>query len=137
MVGLNMDGGRAATKAQNALCFHYNICYDAIGNPKSIATPQKPKATYNDLIAEINTTSAYSNPANSYATIEFNLLKAEEESVLQVYDNLGKQVLTRKVGKIYTGQELIDTRKLSDGLYLYQLVQNGKKVSNGKFIVTH
>ncbi|NEN25852.1 T9SS type A sorting domain-containing protein, partial [Cryomorpha ignava] len=87
--------------------------------------------------AEINTTSAYPNPANSYVTIKFNFLKAEEKSVLHVYDNLGKQVLSRNVGKLYDGQELIDTRKLTNGLYLYQWVQNGKKVSDGKFIVTH
>ena len=84
MDGLNMNAGRVARKAHNALCF-----------------------------------------------------QTGEESVFQVYDNLGKQVLTRKVGKIYAGQELIDTRKLVDGLYLYQFVQNGKKVSDGKFIVTH
>lgn len=122
---------------QDALCFHYNICYDAIGSPKSIATPQKPKATYNELIAEINTTSAYPNPASSYVTIQFNFLRAEEKSILLVYDNLGRQVLSRNIGKIYDGQELIDTRKLTDGLYLYQWVQNGKKVSDGKFLVIH
>ncbi|NEN23508.1 T9SS type A sorting domain-containing protein, partial [Cryomorpha ignava] len=128
----NPDAGLAGFRAQNLLCFHYNICYDAIGSPKSIATPQKPKATYNELIAEVNTTSAYPNPASSYVTIQFNFLRAEEKSILLVYDNLGRQVLSRNIGKIYDGQELIDTRKLTDGLYLYQLLQNGKKVSHGK-----
>ena len=98
---------------------------------------QNNRKTYNELIAEINTTSAYPNPASSYVTIQFNFLRAEEKSILLVYDNLGRQVLSRNIGKIYDGQELIDTRKLTDGLYLYQWVQNGKKVSDGKFLVIH
>jgi hypothetical protein len=35
------------------------------------------------------------------------------------------------------GQQLIDTRKIPNGVYLFQIVQEGKKVSDGKFVVTH
>ncbi|NEN25546.1 T9SS type A sorting domain-containing protein, partial [Cryomorpha ignava] len=129
--------GRAAIKAQNALCFHYNICYDTNGIPKSNTAPRKPKATYDELIAGLNTSSAFPNPADPYITISFNFLQAQEESALIVYDNLGRQLLSRQLGKVYEGQELIDTRKLPNGIYFFQLLQNGKKVSEGKFITSH
>jgi hypothetical protein len=39
----NLTAGLAAQKAQNASCFHYAICYDAQGQPKSNGAPRKPK----------------------------------------------------------------------------------------------
>jgi hypothetical protein len=39
----NGSAGLAARKAQNALCFHYDICYDMQGQPKSKTAARKPK----------------------------------------------------------------------------------------------
>ncbi len=132
------NAGLAAQKAQNALCFHYNICYDAVGSPKSNnSAPRKPKPTYEELIAKANTSSAYPNPSDFYITLAYSFLQAQEQSFLTVFDNLGREIQSRNLGKVYQGQELIDTRKLPNGIYLYQVSQNGKKVSDGKFVVTH
>ncbi len=41
------------------------------------------------------------------------------------------------LGEVYEGQQLIDTRKLPNGMYFFQISQEGKKVGEGKFVVTH
>ncbi len=41
------------------------------------------------------------------------------------------------LGEGYDGQELIDTRKLTEGIYIFTLSQDGEKVSDGKFIIAH
>ncbi|MCA1752400.1 MAG: T9SS type A sorting domain-containing protein [Flavobacteriales bacterium] len=129
--------GMAARKAQNVLCFHYDICYDMEGQPKSEFTPRKPKPSYEQLLAQLNTSTAFPNPADRHVTIGYTLLKAKERTAMHVYDLSGRQIDSRGLGKVYEGQQLFDTRKLPSGVYLFKIVQEGKKISEGKFIVTH
>ncbi len=129
--------GIAAKKAQNALCFHYQICYDAEGQPKHNVAPRKPKPTYEELLAKLNTATAYPNPSDQHVTISYTLLQAKENTNMQVFDNLGKQIENRNLGEVYEGHQLIDTRKLANGVYFFQIVQEGNKLSEGKFVVTH
>ncbi len=129
--------GIAAKKAQNALCFHYQICYDTEGQPKNLSVPRKPQASYEELKAELNKVNAYPNPGDAYVTIAYTLFQVRENTQLLVFDGLGRQVENRNLGKVYEGQQLIDARKLANGVYIFQLVQDGKKVSDGKFVVTH
>lgn len=136
-VAENPTAGIAAKEARNALCFHYQICYPPQGQPKSNALPRKPQATYKELVAKINTVTAYPNPSDQYITIAYTLLHAKEETTLLVYDVLGRQTESRQLGETYEGQQLLDTRKMPDGVYFYQVVQEGKKVSEGKFVVIH
>ncbi len=133
----NSTAGLAAKKAQNALCFHYQICYDAQGQPKNNAAPHKPQSTYEELLARLNTVTAYPNPSDQYVTIAYTLLHAKEATQLLVYDTQGRQIESRQLGEAYEGQQLIDTSKMADGVYLFQIVQEAKKVSDGKFVVTH
>lgn len=127
----------AARKAQNALCFHYDICYDMQGQPKSQEAPRKPKPSYEEMVAKLNAASAYPNPSDSYITISYTLIQAKAQTNLRIVDNLGRQVEMRNLGEVYEGQQLIDTRKLSNGMYFFQITQEGKKVHEGKFVVTH
>jgi hypothetical protein len=134
---LHSDPEKAAFRAQNLLCFHYQICYTDSGQPKRKAVPAKPKPTKEELLSQLNTTQAFPNPADGYITIAFKLYKAMDNTVLQVFDNSGRLVEKRGLGKVYKNQELIDTRQLPNGVYLYQIVQDGEKVANGKFVLTH
>lgn len=131
------DGGLAAFKAQNLLCFHYQICYDLAGNPKSLSALKKPVLSRDELISLLNTSNAYPSPANDYITISYDLLKAVESTKFIAFDGLGRQIENRMLGELYEGQELIDTRKIPNGIYLYQILQNGIKVLDGKFVVSH
>jgi len=47
----NPETGKAAQNSQNALCFHYNICYDAQGQQKSKTAPRDPKPSCAGLAA--------------------------------------------------------------------------------------
>lgn len=133
----NPDGCITAQKAQNALCFHYDICYDAQGQPKNNGVVRKPKPTYEELISQLNTSSAYPNPTDQFVTIAYTFLHAKEQSTLSIFDNLGRQIEVHNLGEVYEGQQFIDTRQLSNGVYLFQILQENKKVSEGKFAVTH
>jgi hypothetical protein len=133
----NNTAGIAALKAQNALCFHYEICYDAQGQPKNDSTPKKPKPTYQELVDQLNTATAYPNPSDQFITIGYTFLHATEQSTLSIYDNLGRRIEIRNLGEVYEGQQLIDTRKLANGVYIYRILQEGKETSGGKFVVTH
>jgi hypothetical protein len=131
------SAGIAARKAQNALCFHYDICYDRTGQPKSGAQPLKPKPSYKELVSMLNTATAYPNPADGYVTLAYTLLHSKANTTMVVYDGTGRKLETRNLGEGYEGQQLFDTRRLSSGVYLYHIAQEGKKVNEGKFIVTH
>lgn len=132
----NPHGGITAQKAQNALCFHYNICYTSDGTPKNNTFQDtKPYPSKQEVFSHVNTSNAYPNPAVDYTTIQYNLLKAKENTELHIYDALGRRVQTVTIGQVYEGQSLLDTRRHANGVYIYEIVQDGKQVLNGKFIV--
>jgi hypothetical protein len=50
---------------------------------------------------------------------------------------LGRKVSSYTIGTNTQGVEILDTRKLVSGLYIVEIVQEGKHVSSSKFIVQH
>jgi hypothetical protein len=42
-----------------------------------------------------------------------------------------------QVGRVTKGLEILDTRNLVPGLYIVEIVQDGKQVFSDKFIVQH
>jgi hypothetical protein len=69
--------------------------------------------------------------------VAYSLLHAEASTTLELYDATGRKLETRALGEAYQGQQLFDTRKPALGVYLYYISQEGKKVTEGKFVVTH
>ncbi len=135
-IALNQDAGLAAQKARNVLCFHYQICYDSNGQPKSDYV-RLPKNAPEEILEKLNTIAVYPNPTDQYTTIEYALLKAVEETRINIYDITGRIIESRAIGKNYNGQVLLDTRKYPNGLVIFEITQDGEKVSDGKFIVSH
>jgi hypothetical protein len=130
------NSGITAQKAQNTLCFHHNICYNSDGTPKNnFNEDSKPYPIKQDVLSYVNTSNAFPNPAVDYTTIQYNLLKAKENTELHIYDALGRRVQTVTIGQVYEGQSLLDTRRHANGVYIYEIVQDGKQVLNGKLIV--
>lgn len=130
------DSGFAGLKAKNALCFHYDICFDEIGAPKSMASGgRKPRKEKSEILEELISSKAFPNPANDYTTITFKLLNAMENTRLFVYNNTGQLIKNLLLGKTYQGAELIDTRHFDSGLYLYEIVQDNEQIFSGKFNV--
>ena len=77
------------------------------------------------------------NPADQFVQLEYELLFSKRNTVMTVYDQLGKEVSSYTVGTAQQGVEILDTRKLVSGLYIVEIVQEGKHVSSSKFIVQH
>ena len=96
-----------------------------------------PKATKEEILKKLNTVSVFPNPTDQYVTIEYSLLKSMEETTIAIYDATGRLLEQRPLGKNYKGQVLLDTRKYANGLIIFEIKQDGKKVSEGKFIVVH
>lgn len=124
--------GTAAQKAQNALCFHYGICYDNHGNPKSNSSPKpnKPYPNEKEVLSHFNNSNVFPSPASAYTTIDYNLLYANEKTILSVYDAIGRRVLTRTLGNTYQGLELIDTPDFINCNYI--IVRSKLKKFNSK-----
>lgn len=134
----NPTAGLAAQKAQNALCFHYGICYDATGTPKNNAPHKPPKRVNKDeLIGKINNSIVYPSPADGFITVAYNLLHAKENTVLHIYDNIARNVFSIKLGEAYQGEKLIDTRNFTNGIYILEIRQDDIQIEVNKFVVTH
>jgi hypothetical protein len=79
----------------------------------------------------------YPNPADQFVQLEFELFFSKVNTVMNVYDQLGRKVSTYTIGTNTQGVEVLDTRKLVSGLYIVEIVQEGQHVSSEKFIVQH
>ncbi|MFT7240264.1 MAG: hypothetical protein ACI83L_000601, partial [Cryomorphaceae bacterium] len=90
-----------------------------------------------ELIAAQNRIKLSPNPADQYLQIEYELLFSKAGTVMKVYDQLGREVADYQVDKKSTGVEILDTRKMTTGIYIVEIVQDGKQVSSEKFIVQH
>ena len=131
-------GGTAATRADNVLCFFYGICKPPPGYPKSAPGQQrKPKPPLEELLADQNHVTARPNSADQYIELEYNLLFEKENTFLKVWDGQGRQVETWHLGRSKQGLKLLDTRHLAGGVYITEVLQDGKQVFSDKFIVRH
>ncbi|MCX6250990.1 MAG: T9SS type A sorting domain-containing protein [Bacteroidetes bacterium] len=75
------------------------------------------------------------NPCHGITKIDVNLLKASTLS-LDVYDLMGKKLLTQDMGPVQSGahQFTIDGSRLTPGIYLYMVKMDNQAIS-GKMIV--
>lgn len=76
----------------------------------------------------------YPNPGNDYIYITFVLPEERERAFVNVYDTGGKKVQTLDITKVHGIIEM-NTTSYNTGSYLYEIVLDGKSVSNGKFVI--
>jgi hypothetical protein len=132
------NSGTAGARAENILCFFYDMCSPPPSSPKSNETaPRKPKPTYEELVQEQNKVSLSPNPADQFIQLKYELLYSKKHTEMHVYDQLGRRVTSYTIGATTQGVEILDTRKLTQGVYIVEIVQNGKQVLSNKFIVQH
>lgn len=79
----------------------------------------------------------YTNPANTYIEFEYKVLMPAKETVLRIIDVQGKPIQTWNLGINQEGIRVLDTRKMLNGVYFYDLLQGGEKIKSGKFIIQH
>lgn len=78
----------------------------------------------------------YPNPGNDYIYVTFVLPEEREQALVNVYDMGGKKVQTMDITKVHGILE-VNASSLNTGPYLYEIILDGKSVSNGKFIIQH
>jgi len=133
-----VPGGIAAARAENILCFFYNLCAPLSSATKSQKQkPIKPRAPLEELLNSQNKVKLHPNPADQWVQLEYELLFDKPGTVLYIYDELGRKIETRAIGQNTRGLEVIDTRALPPGLYIAEIVQEGKPIYSGKFMVQH
>ncbi len=77
---------------------------------------------------------AYPNPASSLTHFDYELSVNTKDAYLKVYNFLGTEI--RKVELLNRqGTVTIDTDNLTEGVYLYSLVVNGKTTSTRKLLI--
>jgi hypothetical protein len=132
------DAGTAGARAKNVLCFFYDICTPPPSSPKSNQVAErKPKPVLENLIKDANMVTISPNPADQFIQFGYQLLFEKEDTEMRVYDQLGRLVKTYAIGLNTSGIEVLDTRKYGQGVYIVEIVQEGKQVFSDKFIVQH
>ena len=75
----------------------------------------------------------YPNPFSTSTTIEFEN-ENNEKHILVIYNSTG--ALVRKIENIVKGSVIIERENLKSGLYFFQLMNNHKRIGEGKLILT-
>lgn len=105
------------------------------GNDRSIGSnnSEPDKLFSNDKISVSN---IYPNPANDFATIDYAITGNINEASISFYNLLGNEVNSFELDK--NDRKLkVATTNWDSGVYLYQLVIDGKKVVTKKLLVRH
>ena len=102
-----------------------------IGNSSSGSEPDKLFS--NDKITVSN---IYPNPANDFASVDYSITGNVNDASLSFYNLLGNEVGSFELDK--NDRKLkVQTTNWDSGVYLYQLVVDGKKVVTKKLLVRH
>ena len=130
-----MDGyyDHPATWAQNLLCFGYGDCRapQSGGKDGGVKAMRKPTATTKRAEPML---SVFPNPANTFATLAYNLKSAPDKAFLSIRDMAGKEIAQLPVTDAM-GQTVWDTRSIAPGAYTIELVNAGVTLGTTKLIV--
>ncbi|AFK01968.1 hypothetical protein Emtol_0817 [Emticicia oligotrophica DSM 17448] len=102
-------------------------------NDKSVGTESNDKLFFNDKLSVSN---IYPNPANDYATIDYVITGNVNDASMAFYNLLGHEVANYELDK-FDRRLKVQTANWESGIYLYQLVVDGKKVATKKLLVRH
>ena len=98
---------------------------------KSIANPVQESAA-----EKIKVSNIYPNPANDYAYLDYTVNGNFNAANISFFNLLGKQVVEYPLGK-YSEKLKINTSNWESGIYMYQLIIDGKKIATKKLLVRH
>jgi trimeric autotransporter adhesin len=75
------------------------------------------------------------NPFIGHTRIDYYIPQNSGKTLLSIFDLTGKQLQSHTLKGIGEGSILIDTKGLSQGMYVYALVVNGQEIISKKMIV--
>lgn len=80
---------------------------------------------------------AYPNPANNNATIAYSLPTNYKSGKIVVRNMIGATIKTISINGGSTGKQSIPTVELTNGVYFYSIIGDGKALSTKKLVVKH
>jgi hypothetical protein len=101
---------------------------------KSVMSETTEDALFSNAV--IHVSNIYPNPANAVANIEYDIRDNNAKAELTFYDMLARKVSTYELNS-FDRKLRVDTRNWESGIYLYQLIIDGKKVATKKLLVRH
>jgi hypothetical protein len=133
--GFSGDGGPPTAAEINA---PHGIALDAFGN-LYIADQENGRIrkisniTGIDRIKKDNSVAVYPNPSNGIFTFSFSNLK--EKCNIEIYNVLGKKVLTETL-RSAQGDNILDLSGNPSGIYFYRILEEtGNLLGEGKLII--
>lgn len=92
-----------------------------------------------DGIEDYNSTEVFSNaypvPAIDVVNFDYNFASSENAEVA-IYNMMGQEVLRNSISSM-SGKLSINVSDLTDGVYFYSLIVNGKTEKSSKLVVRH
>jgi flagellar hook assembly protein FlgD len=95
-----------------------------VGNERSITTDAQPTNNLEGF-------GIYPNPSDGEAKIYFEI-KEKGIHTLNIYDLTGRKVYSQNLSDLETGKHQVSWQadaSLKNGIYIYELESNGKKIS--------
>ncbi|MBL0330636.1 MAG: T9SS type A sorting domain-containing protein [Bacteroidetes bacterium] len=92
-----------------------------------------PPVSVHENEQDIHNIKLYPNPNNGVMTLECNLLDTENGK-LTIYDITGKLIRTYTLAN-GTKKVTVDAQSLEAGIYLYDIIVNGKKIRTNKLTI--
>lgn len=128
------DNKRVAGYCKNILCFFYDICYEWSENnmmKKSTTNETLPDKTLNELFYNI---TIYPNPSTTYTSIQWEIYDNLIDAHYRVVDLNGREHLNGVLSS-NKGEQVLDTRKLGQGVYIIGIYNNNQLKISRKLIV--
>jgi hypothetical protein len=103
-------------------------------NDRSIGVNENSDKLYSS--EKITVSNIYPNPANDYASVDYVITGNVNEATMSFYNLLGHEVANYELDK-FERKLKVQTANWDSGIYLYQLVVDGKKLVTKKLLVRH
>lgn len=101
---------------------------------RNIGTGSEPDKLFSN--DKITVSNIYPNPANDFAMVDYSITGNVNDASMSFYNLLGNEVGNFELDK--NDRKLkVQTTNWDSGVYLYQLVVDGKKVVTKKLLVRH
>ncbi|WP_337043495.1 T9SS type A sorting domain-containing protein [Emticicia sp. 17c] len=101
---------------------------------KNVASTENSDKLFSN--EKLTVSNIYPNPANDFATIDYVITGNVNDASMSFYNLLGNEVATYELDKSERKLK-VSTTNWDSGVYLYQLVVDGKKVVTKKLLVRH
>ncbi len=80
--------------------------------------------------------TVYPNPASEFTSIKWEIYDELENALYKIFDINGREMGSGAIEK-NTGEKVIDTRSLENGVYIINIYNEGVMKFNSKLIVSN